>query len=399
VPPTLDLPPTPEPPAVVNLLTHGFRVTADAVPATLLDLAARGVVTLQHRGPDVFVCRLGAVPDGLTSYEQRVVALLRERTASDGFVPPGALTTGPEQEAKGWRRAFQGEVVADARRRGLCRPIADAKLVGLLFLGLLGPGVLWWHRSSAVGIAFVAAGALVLAGILGRHTQRETPEGLASASRWLGVRQALRQDEVFSTLPPITVGLWKRYLAYGAALGVAPGAVRPIPIGAESDTRAWSDYGGHWRAVRVEYPNAFPLGWGLSPLAAFVGAGFAAVFSGFLVAVFAGPVASASVGAALPFLAVGSVALLVALIVFCRAIADLFGSPLTVRGEILRLRVYGDKNKRRYVGVDDGTAPRIRAFVVEPMLYRLLEQGELVDVTVTRHLRHVREIEEAARVG
>ncbi len=397
MPPTLDLPPQPEPPAVVNLLAHGFRVTADAVPATLLDLAARGVVSLQHRGPDVFVCRLGVVPDGLTTYEQRVVALLRERTASDGFMPPEALTTGPEQEAKGWRKAFDGEVVADAQRRGLCRPIADAKLVGLLFLGLLVPTALWWHRSSAAGIAFVAIGALVLAGVIGLHTQRETPEGLASASRWLGVRQALRQDEVFPTLPPITVGLWKRYLAYGAALGVATGAVRPIPMGAESDTRAWSDYSGHWRAVRVEYPTAFPLGWGLSPPAALVGAGCVAVFSAFLVAVFAGPVASASIGAALPFLVVASIALVAALFVFVRAVADLFGSPLTIRGEVLRLRVYGDKNKRRYVAVDDGTAPRIRAFVVEPTLYRLLEQGALVDVTVTRHLRHVKEIASAAK--
>jgi hypothetical protein len=275
-------------------------------------------VTLQHRGPDVFVCRLDAVPDGLTSYEQRVVALLRERTASDGFVPPGALTTGPEQEAKGWRRAFDGEVVGDAQRRGLCRPIADTKLVALLLLGLFVPGVLWWHRTAAAGIAFVALGALVLAGVLGRHTQRETPEGLASASHWLGVRQALRQDEVFSTLPPITVGLWKRYLAYGAALGVAPGAIRPIPMGAESDTRAWSDFGGHWRAVRVEYPTAFPLGWGLSPLPAFVGGGFAAVVSAFLVAVFAGPVASANIVVALPFLVPAALALLAALIVASR---------------------------------------------------------------------------------
>ena len=255
-------------------------MTPDALPATLLDEVARGIVTLQHRAPDVFVCHLAAVPNDLTPYEQRVVALLRERTESDGFVPPEALTTGPEREAQGWRKAFDGEVVADARQRGLCRPIADAKVVALLLLALFVPGGLWWHVSSAAGIAFVAVGALVLAGIVARHTQRETPAGLASASRWLGVRRALQEDEVFGTLPPITVGLWKRYLAYGAALGVAPGAVRPIPMGAESDTRAWSDYGGHWRAVRVDYPTAFPLGWGLSPLGAFVGGAIAAIVCG-----------------------------------------------------------------------------------------------------------------------
>jgi hypothetical protein len=39
-PVTLDL--GPEPPAIVNFLTHGFKATPEAVPATLLDLAARG---------------------------------------------------------------------------------------------------------------------------------------------------------------------------------------------------------------------------------------------------------------------------------------------------------------------------------------------------------------------
>ena len=38
-PRTLDL--GPEPPAVANLLVNDFRVTDEAVPATLLDLAAR----------------------------------------------------------------------------------------------------------------------------------------------------------------------------------------------------------------------------------------------------------------------------------------------------------------------------------------------------------------------
>jgi len=51
-------------------------VTPEAVPATLLDLAARGVVELERRGPGVFVCRLGPEPDDLPQYERRVVALL-----------------------------------------------------------------------------------------------------------------------------------------------------------------------------------------------------------------------------------------------------------------------------------------------------------------------------------
>jgi len=40
-----------EPPAVVDLLTNDWRVTPDAIPATLLDLAARGFVDLDQLGP------------------------------------------------------------------------------------------------------------------------------------------------------------------------------------------------------------------------------------------------------------------------------------------------------------------------------------------------------------
>ncbi len=399
--PTLDLPPAPEPPAVVNFLTHGFEVTPDALPATLLDLAARGVVALEHRGPNVFVCRLGTVPDTLTPYEQRVVELLRDRM-SGGVVPPEALTSGPESEAQGWRKAFDKEVVADARQRGLCRSIADGKLVLGLFAGSLVPGVLWGraagHSSGVAGIVFVASAALVVA-VVTRRTQRETPAGLASATRWLGVRAALREDEVFATLPPITVGLWKRYLAYGAALGVAPGAVRPIPMGAESDSRAWSSYGDRWRAVRVEYPTVFPLGWGLSPVFALLGGAAAGVVSGFILLAAAGPLGNANLALAAPFLVPPAIGAGAAVIVVGRALADLAGSPMTVRGEILRLRILGDKNKRHFVAVDNGGAARIRAFVVDPSLYCLLEQGEIVEVVATRHLRHVREISRLPPAG
>lgn len=46
---TLDL--GPEPPAVANFLVHDFRVTDEAVAATLIDLAARRVAEIEQRGP------------------------------------------------------------------------------------------------------------------------------------------------------------------------------------------------------------------------------------------------------------------------------------------------------------------------------------------------------------
>ena len=118
-PRTLDL--GDEPPAVVNFLIHGFRVTDDAVPATLIDLAARNVVDIEQRGPGVFYVRLrstGETP--LTAYERRVLEHL-DRIAVDGVVPADALTTGPQHESVRWRRGFVSAVVSDAQSRGLSR--------------------------------------------------------------------------------------------------------------------------------------------------------------------------------------------------------------------------------------------------------------------------------------
>ena len=372
-PATLDL--GPEPPAVVNFLTHGFSVTPDAVPATLLDLAARGVLTLEHRGPDAFVCRLGRAREGLTDYEQRVVALLRDRM-SGGIVPPQALTLGPASEAGSWRKQFDAEVVADARRRGLSRPVLDGKLVFWLLVGSGVPGVLLWlstrFHSGLAGLLFVIGAVLLLGWVVSLHPQRETPAGLAAASRWLGLRAALHEDEVFPTLPPITVGIWRRYLAYGAALGVAPGAVGPIPMGAESDSRAWTSYGGRWRAVRVDYPSFLPVGWGLHPLLGlFRGAVIGAVSGSILFALTRLP----DLAFAAPLLVPPSLAALTAIFLLAKSLVDLPTTPLIVKGEILRLRAIGDRNRRLYAAVDDVSSARIRAFVVQPSLYARLEQA------------------------
>ena len=76
---------------------------------------------------------------------------------------------------------------------------------------------------------------------------------------------------MFDSLPPTAVITWERYLGYGAALGQAAGAARPIAMGAESDHRAWSSVGGRWRQVKVVYPgNIASPGWGRSPGAVIV---------------------------------------------------------------------------------------------------------------------------------
>lgn len=263
-PRTLEL--GPEPPAVANFLVNDFRVTDDAVPATLIDLAARNVVDVEQRGPGVFYVRLRPTTDErLNAYEQRVFDHLRGR-ASDGVVPAEALTRARARSVR-WRRRFGNEVVADAKARGLSRDALDGPVFTLLSLAAAVPAVLVWAVSSfGAGMVVIGGGVAILGWIRARHPQRETPDGLAAASRWLGVRAELSENDVFPTHSPLTVELWSRLLAYGAALGIATGASGPLPMGTESDTDAWSAHGGRWRPVRVAYPRVWPPGWGLEPL-------------------------------------------------------------------------------------------------------------------------------------
>jgi len=395
--PTLEL--GPEPPALANLLASDFRVTPDAVPATLLDLAARGVVEIERVDVDTYQCRLRATAgETHTDYEHRVLELLRKR-ASDGIVPAQALTTGPAEEASRWWKAFVREVVADSQNRGLSRDIWDRRTIIALAVIAALPTLLSGLAFGFRGAAGYAAGtAFVLASMSSRHRQRDTPAGLAAASRWAAVREALEQDEAFPAQPPIAVALWERLLPYGAALGVAAGAIRPIPMGAESDRRAWSSYGGRWRQVDIRYPRLLPPGWGVHPLAALFGAvlvGGAAVFvlsvAASVVSSF-GDLSRAGVLVVSAFFAVLSAIVLGAAVLAVRAVPDLW-STREVTGEVLRLRDRGsDKQPRHYVAVYDGTSRAIRAWRIKPEVYATLEQYEVVAALVTRHLGYVRSI-------
>jgi Predicted membrane protein (DUF2207) C-terminal domain len=241
-----------EPPAVVDLLTNEWRVTADAVPATLLDLAARDYLDLEQYGPGGTVCRVRRTSgEGLEACERMVLDHVAG-LAVDGVGPPEALTTGPQDQSSRWWRGFQRAVVGDARERGLARDRWSGSAKAFLRAAALVPaglGVLY----AAGGLDFGTIGAgLVIWVVLTSAIklfgdQRDTPAGAEAAARRLGVRDHLGRNEVFPTLPPASVAIWDRYVGYGAALGVATAAVHALPMGAEDDHRAWSaleDVGG-----------------------------------------------------------------------------------------------------------------------------------------------------------
>src|SRR5689334_1988208 len=128
-----------EPPAVVNLITHQWKVTASAAAATLLDLADRGYVDIVQVSPEqdiVELRRTGRDARELQPYERQVLDHLR-RTAVDGVVPANALTAGPAAVSDRWWRRFRLSVEQDARRRGVSRLRFPAWVTATFAAGLV----------------------------------------------------------------------------------------------------------------------------------------------------------------------------------------------------------------------------------------------------------------------
>jgi len=380
----------PESPAVANFLVNGFDVTDEAAAATLLDLAARNLIDVEQRGPDVFFARVRPSNDfELTAYERRVLAVVERRSKKDA-VPVKALTTGTELASKEWRQAFRAEVVADAQARGLSHEALDSRAFGVLALTFGIPASCIW---AAWGILPALVAVTVAAALLGwlytRHPQRETPDGLDAASRWLGVRAALATNPVFDTHSPLTVELWDRLLAYGAALGVARGASGPLPLRAEADTVEWRNDGGRWREITISYPKLWPPGWGAEPGSAFAVGLVAAGFGGYLL--YRSGVAQLESGpSGWLVLLVAGAAVVVGVAVVIVAAAD-WATAVEVTGPILRLREFGGDDKPRYyVAVDDGMSTAIKAFRVSKDQFEEFREGDVVTVRTTERLGRVR---------
>jgi hypothetical protein len=437
-PPTPDL--SDEPPAVVNLVGNGWELNEDAVEATLLDLAARRHIELRQPGSDPRQTTVhlrdtsDAQPGNLTDYEGRVLDRVRG-LAVGGVVPISALTFRNEDQEKGWEKRFRTEVIADAKARGLTRRRFDGPVVSLLEIvaavAAIGLAVATAHWESWaefdedsqgawvwVGfMAFVVLGASV-AGVNG---QRHTPAGVAAAQRWGGVRAWLHGHEEFAQLPPASVMVWDRYLAYGAALGVTRVASEVLDLGMADRKRVWSSYGGGWHRVRVRYPWRRATS-GLTSGAVFKGGLIRVAFgvgllwlrSEFLPQLgldeLFGRASVQGVSLADGERVLGYVMLVLGVYLLARGGYRLLrgaidlGSTRTITGELLWLepwltRKVSEDGPRvpvlHYLAIDDGSSDKTTAWGLPPELHSDVATGDTVTVQVrpwTRRVIHLRSI-------
>ncbi|HYP22829.1 MAG TPA: hypothetical protein VEV43_04590 [Actinomycetota bacterium] len=406
----------PETPGLANLVAHRSNPTRDAVPATLVDLAARGLIEIEDRGIGRYYCRLTGKAAELTPYERMLVDHLRS-LAADGVIPAEALTTGPQDRSKAWWDEFRKKLVAHAQSAGLCTNLWNATAISLLVGGGVVLLVLYalatgFNDPDDVAdsplLNAVTLGALpaifALGAVVKSTRQTSTAEGLRCGSRWLGVRRALEESPSFEQLPPSGVVVWERHLAYAAALGVAPRSVRALPMGAESDTEVWARAGTEWRKVEVRYPRFRP-GWGRHPLHA-LGVGFlGTLFARWLLRL-----ATGDLGGDDTWLkAIALVLFGIAVLVLTRSLPQLVLGFLDllasrpVEGTILRARTRwspfpysfqgSDQQYLRYfVAIDDGRSPKLTAYRVKPSLYGALSQGTEAKLKVTPNLGYVRRL-------
>jgi hypothetical protein len=408
-----------EPPALVNLLVNRWDLTRDAHQATLLDLAARGYVELRAPG-DVpartTVRPTGMDPVGLTDYERRVLDRV-VGLAGRGGVPLTGLSFRTEAEAEAWLRRLHGEIVVDARHKGLSRRRFGPFAAGFLAVAGIAIGIAMPAGYIALGVAkdddgellvslLVVGLALAVYGL--RYPgERDTPAGRAAASHWLGVRASLRQSQAITHLPPAASVHWGRNLAYGAALGVARLAGSVLDLGLGSRNLVWSEHGGSWHRVRVQYPTRWPAGRTAGDLAAkallwlAIGVGLIA-FHGRpreWLTEFDPQLIPAEVFdiVELVIMAVGVALLAIGGYAFVRTLVDL-GSRCTVTGEVLWLEAWsGCDGLLAHLAIDDGTGDRTVAWLVPIQQTAQCRAGDTVRITAYPWTRHVSEFAVVAR--
>jgi hypothetical protein len=270
-----------EPPAVVALLTNGFRVPRSAITATALDLAARGWIRIVVVDDELAVVTTGAgaAGDSLRPYEQQVLNHVTSR-AFNGVISAGTLAISQHRLDRRWRNRF-GHAVADhARALELChRRYATMQIVPAIGAGSVAL-LAWvysvtrgtdasleasWRPRALALLTLVAIGALAWA-IVDRaigSDQAPTDGGRGRAAAWLGYRARLRA-RIPANATVLAPPAQQSALAVACVMGVAEQVHEQLPVAAEDARWAWSEAGDRPRLVRVRYP--IRPGYGQHPL-------------------------------------------------------------------------------------------------------------------------------------
>ncbi len=261
-----------EPPAVVALLTNGFRTPHSAATATAINLAARGWVRLAtvDSEPVVVTRSQAAAGDTLQPFEQQVLNHLHSRAFND-VVSAGTIAASHHRLDADWWRRFERAVADTSRAAGLSRPrytpVEFAPPAAAVAIGLIAA---WMSGRSGEQIAIadswtsrtvwlltilslVALGWATAQRVRGT-AQRPTDAGLERAALWMGFRKRLR-DRIPAHASALAPPPQQQALAQACVMGVAEHVLAELPVAPEEHRYAWSEAGNAPHVVRVYYPS------------------------------------------------------------------------------------------------------------------------------------------------
>lgn len=226
MPERLSEPPGVEDPAIVTLLAgDGRRLARRSIAATILDLADRGVITLDGTSSQRFVLRVPDDAKGAHHGETLVLEALRSRAEERKVVGP-PIWEDDRSTRELWRR-YKRDAFTRARKTDVIVRLTDRS-------GLLGGGVLAWILASlgaaVVGFEVLVWFALAIAAIVVSSFTRPylTDEGWLAMRYWQAYGRYVREQGNLRDVGAPGVHIWGHYLVNGVALGEAPAAARAL---------------------------------------------------------------------------------------------------------------------------------------------------------------------------
>jgi uncharacterized membrane protein len=230
-----------DPPAVCQAVRSFGSVTNDAFPATLIDLAQRGWLTITEEHGETAVLhrdtidyRFTRTPKDdapLTDYESK---LLWRLFPNGGTITQSELVEDAKSTPKAsaaWLDDFKGSIHADFTRRGYVDSGHLQKwLLHLLTIAVVGgAGVLAVALGALLGWVAIAVAVVLL--LLSGLLRQRTKAGARKLAEVDGLARFLRD---FSRLPDEAhtgdLILYERYLVYAVALGVAGELVEGLRV-------------------------------------------------------------------------------------------------------------------------------------------------------------------------
>lgn len=222
VPDELSQPPTNDDPAVVGVLWSEGKPEERAVAGTMLALAHRKAISIDEYG-ERLVVRVPLMETGERETEALVLHGLRENATPDGVIEgPPIWRSFPQ-----WR-AYRRAALKDAARTGyITRTFRLVDLNGFLVVSVVGLGLYFslnpaLYAPLVIGATVIGTVFTLIAGY--GLNQR----GRRARALWKAFGEYVEHNAEFKDVGPQGVAIWGPYLVYGAVLGEAKTAARPL---------------------------------------------------------------------------------------------------------------------------------------------------------------------------